>query len=194
MSVIDQSSRVITLAGIDIETTGLLEPEHRIIEIYIGLWRAGKRVFEFEERIDPQRSIPAESQRIHGISSADVIGKPTWDVVGPHVRKVLSVADCFIWHNGDEFDGPFLEMELKRIGLELPKKPAVDTMKEGVWATPDGKKPRLEELCFACGVPYDKDEAHAAPYDVNVMMQSYYRGVDWSFFRAPPVGSLQTAA
>jgi DNA polymerase-3 subunit epsilon len=100
------------------------------------------------------------------------------------VQKVLSKCDGYLWHNGDEFDGPFLEMELKRVGLEMPKRPSIDTMTKGVWATPDGKKPRLSELCFACGVPYDPTLAHAAAYDVDRMIECYDKGKAWGFYPA----------
>jgi DNA polymerase-3 subunit epsilon len=56
-------------------------------------------------------------------------------------------------------------------------------MKNGVWATPDGKKPNLEELCFACGVPYDKSQSHKADYDVDVMMQAYFKAKSWGFYQ-----------
>lgn len=173
-------------AALDTETTGLLAPDHRIIEVYIGLYKNGKKVWEFDQRIDPQRSIGAEAQRVHGISASDLYGKPTFDAVASVIRGALDRADCFVWHNGDEFDGPFLDQELRRVGLPgMPQKPSIDTMLHGVWATPDGKKPRLGELCFACGVDYDTSKAHAASYDVDVMMECFMRGQKWGFFKLP---------
>ena len=169
-------------AAIDTETTGLLAPDHRIIEVYIELIRGSSTIFTYEQRIDPQRLISADAQRVHKISASDLIGKPTWDTVGPVVHKILSKADGYLWQNGDDFDGPFLDQELKRIGLSLPKRPAIDTMKAGVWATPDGKKPSLQELCFACGIDYDPALAHAAAYDVQKMVGCYLRGSEWGFF------------
>lgn len=171
------------LAGIDIETTGLEIGDHRIVELYIGLWRpTGELVYEYEQRIDPQRAIAADAQRVHGISSHDLIGKPIWSTVAPIALKVIEKADGIVWHNGDEFDGKFLEYEFKRASLAMPARPAVDTMKNGVWATPDGKKPSLGELCFACGVDYDPAQAHAAAYDVTKMMDCYFKALDWGFF------------
>lgn len=177
------------VAGIDIETTGLERGDHRIIEVYIGLYdiRSRKLRKELNQRIDPQRSISAEAQRIHHISIQDLLGKPTWEKVGPVVHKWLSLPQIagYVWHNGDEFDGPFIDHELKRIGLSLPARPTLDTMEHGRWACPDGKKPTLGELCFACGVPYDTSagKAHAADYDVGVMMECYFRATEWGFFR-----------
>lgn len=183
-------------AGLDIETTGVPHGDHRIIEIGIGLWRPTdpKPALWFETRIDPQRSIAAEAQRVHGISSADLIGKPTWDVVAPKVQAIMNKATQYIWHNGDEFDGPFIEYEMKRVGLMMPKRPSTDTMAKALWATPDGKKPKLGELCFACGVPYDKAQAHGARYDVEIMMDCLFKGIAWGFFPRPEYQAVKEAA
>lgn len=185
------------LAGIDIETTGFLAPDHRIIEVYLGLWRGEKLIWEFEQRIDPQRGIAADAERVHKISSAMLVGMPTWDKVAPGLLKAMERADGYVWQNGDEFDGPFLDQEFKRVGLPgLPARPAIDTMNSGVWATHDGKKPRLEELCFACGVDYDTAASHAAAYDVKVMMECYLKGLKWGFFPSielPAVSSADAA-
>lgn len=183
------------VAGIDTETTGLLTPDHRIIEVYIGLWKDGRKVFQYDQRIDPQRAIAADAQKVHGISMGDLMGKPIWSAVAPNVVKVLEKADVFVAHNGEEFDFPFLDMELKRVGLALPERASFDTMKMGRWAVADGKNPRLGELCWSCGVDYDASKAHAASYDVDVMMECFFRGVDWGFYHLPPVApALEQAA
>lgn len=174
------------ICGLDTETTGLEKGDHRFVEVYAGLWTpSGKRVFELNQRIDPQRSISADAQRVHGISASDLVGKPTWETVGPVLHKVMMKADVIVWHNGDWFDGPFIDHEFRRIGLTMPKILTVDTMVEGVWADPDGKKPTLGELCFACNVPYDPALAHAADYDVARMMDCFFKGVEWGYYNYP---------
>lgn len=175
--------------GLDIETTGLETGDHRIIEVYLGLWRSeGPPIFEYNQRIDPQRAVPLESQRIHGLTNADLAGKPTWSAVAPTIQKVLNKADVYVAHNGEHFDLPFLEYELRRVGLKLPQRPIIDTMRQGVWATPDGKSPSLAELCFACGVDYDPAQAHAAHYDVrDTMMPAFFKALSWGFIEVPRV-------
>lgn len=182
------------IAGLDLETTGLLTDDHRIIEVYIGLWRDGTKVFEFEQRINPERQIAVDATRVHGITNADVIASPTFKDVAPKIVAILSRARVFVAHNGEDFDGPFLAQELKRVGASLPKRPMFDTMKQGVWATPTGKMPNLGELCFACGVPYDPSLAHAAAYDVEKMMDCLHRGIDWGFYDMSPFQPAQSAA
>lgn len=183
------------IAGIDIETTGLEPGDHRIIEIYIGLWRTdGTKAFSYEQRIDPQRAIAADAQRVHGISAGDLFGKPIWNQVAPNVEKILAKASLHTWHNGDAFDGPFLDYELKRVNLALPARPSFDTMLNGRWAVPDGKSPNLQELCFACNEPYDPALAHAASYDVDRMMACFFKGIDWGFYHYPEGWGVQQAA
>jgi DNA polymerase-3 subunit epsilon len=173
------------VAGLDLETTGLNLPEHRIVEVYVGLWDTGSqaRLFELCQRVDPQRSIQPEAQRVHGISAADLIGMPTWDIVGPKIATILAKSEYMVAHNGKEFDGPFLNRELARVGALPYSKPLFDTMADGRWATPLGKLPNLMELCRACDVEYDETIPHAASRDVGVMMECFFRGVGWGFYR-----------
>jgi DNA polymerase-3 subunit epsilon len=183
------------IAGLDTETTGLLDPEHRIVEIYIGFWRDEKLIWSYDQRINPERGIGAMAQAVHGISASDLIGKPTWDTVGPVVHGILQRADSYVWHNGDEFDGKFLHQEFVRIGLAgLPPKPALDTMQSGTWATHNGKSPRLQELCFACSVPYDPALAHEAKYDVEKMMECLFIAQKWGFYEPAVEQVAQVAA
>lgn len=181
------------IAGLDTETTGLEVGDHRLIEVYIGLWKPdGTKIFAFEQRIDPERSIAVDAQRVHGISSADLIGKPTWATVAPAVHKVLSKATNYVIHNAP-FDTGFLMHELKRVKLELPERCITDTMAEGIWACPDGKKPTLQELCFAMNEEYDPALAHAAAYDVDRMMACFFKGLRQGWFTLPAMAIQQAA-
>ena len=177
------------IAPLDTETTGFLEPEHRIIEVYMDLIRVGSGasttpIWTLNQRIDPERGIGVEAQRVHGISSADLIGKPTWDKVAPVLHKALSRADLIVAHNA-AFDYGFLNMEFERIGLQALTTPYFCTMENSIWATSNGKKPSLAELCFAMGVEYDPNAAHAADYDVHVMTDCLMRGLEWGSYVLP---------
>lgn len=172
------------VAGLDIETTGLEIGDHRIIEVCLELWKDAKRIFRWEQRIDPQRSIAVDAQRVHGISATDLIGKPIWPTVAPILQTAMSKASIYVAHNAVEFDLKFIEFEMRRIGLAMPKRQVIDTL-DCTWATPDGKKPSLKEFCFACGVEYDVAKAHAASYDVEVMMESFHKAQAWGFIALP---------
>jgi DNA polymerase III subunit epsilon len=180
------------IIGTDVETTGLEIGDHRIIEYYDAAWlwdlhSKPELIDQTYFKINPERNIPLESQRIHHITPADVEGCPPWRKVAPEIHRSLARADLVVAHNGKSFDLPFLNYEFARVGLEELDPPLVDTMLEGRWATPQGKVPNLGELCFACDVPYDttSGKAHAADYDVGVMMQCFFRALSWGWFKLP---------
>lgn len=180
---------------IDTETTGLCEPEHRIIELYYSHWDFGtrQRLSTYHQRIDPKRSITPDAQRVHGISVTDLIGKPDWESLAPAIHADLSRSSLLVAHNA-EFDYNFLNMEFQRVGLPALTVPYFCTMMEGVWATPHGKKPNLEELCWALSLPYDKKSAHSAVYDVEILTECLWKGIAWECFKMPLVEPMQMAA
>lgn len=59
------------------------------------------------------------------------------------------------------------------------------TMENSVWATPDGKKPSLQELCFATAEQYDSALANAAVYDVTKMMNCFFKGLSQGRYSLP---------
>ena len=142
------------------------------------------------QRIDPQRAIDPDAQRVHGISYADLVGCPTWDAIAPEIARRMGEGDLLVAHNMG-FDGPFLAAELIRVGLKAPDVLAFCTMEGARWACPDGKLPKLAELCFALGVEYDHAKAHAADYDVSVTMDCFFRGLKRGFYELP--SALRTA-
>ncbi len=185
------------IAGIDIETTGLeQEKGHRIVEVAAILYDldSARELGKFVQRINPERSIDPAAQAVHGIRYDDLIECPPWDLVAPKLVKIMSKCDLLVAHNGESFDMPFIAAELIRIGQPVPNVVCLDTMVEGRWATPLGKLPNLGELCFACGVTYEPEKAHAADYDVEVMMASFFHGYRKGFFRLPETLRVKEAA
>lgn len=176
------------VCGYDIETTGLCEPEHRIIEVYAHIWDLEKGVPAAKPlytRINPQRNIDPAAQRVHGISLMDVASCKTWEEVASPIRRYLEAAHYGVAHNGKEFDLRFLNMEFKRVGLPELTRPVIDTMEQARWATAVGKLPSLGELAFACDVAYDPLQAHKADYDVGIMMECFMRAYRWGWFKLP---------
>ena len=180
------------VGGLDIETTGLeQEKGHRIIEIavlpylYDELTGTVTPKGKFVQRINPQRAIDPGAYAVHGISYEDLAYCPTLEEVAPKVVRLLSACNLLVAHNGNGFDLPFIAAELLRIGQPIPDVEAVDTMVQGRWATPMGKLPNLGEFCFATGVDYDKSKAHAAEYDVEVMMEGFFVALRKGFIQLP---------
>ena len=181
------------LLGIDTETTGLEQAKgHRIIEIAMILVDFdGSRMVKEDhliQRINPERSIDPEAQAVHKIGLGDLIGKPTWTHVAPSVVKMMKRADVLVAHNM-AFDGPFIAAELLRIGLTPPPAQVFCTMENARWATGHGKLPKLSELCWSLFVDYDPKKAHAAEYDVLVMLQCLKRGLASGHFSIPTLSA-----
>lgn len=173
------------ILGLDLETTGLEQDKgHRIIEIACLTYDSDTRELldSYVQRIDPERPIDAKAQEVHGISYAELVGQPKWEAVAPIVASKMAGAQIMIAHNMN-FDGPFIGAELLRIGLTLPDILPFCTMASARWACHDGKFPKLGELCFALGVEYDPSKAHGASYDVEVMMECFWRGLDRGFYK-----------
>ncbi len=176
------------IAGIDLETTGLAQSDgHRIIEIAIAIHDLDTqaRIGKFETRINPQRPIDTGAQAVHGIGFEMLTHCPLWSSVAPKVSAILSRVRYVVAHNGLGFDMPFLYGELLRQGCSLPEVSVVDTMQQARWATSDGSLPNLGALAFACDVPYDSAKAHAALYDVDVMMRCFFGQYPRGFFSLP---------
>lgn len=162
----------------DIETTGINEPDQRIIE-YCGMWfdlATERHIKTVTQRFNPLRKIEAKAQKVHGISLQDLASELTWDIGSHIVHDSLSRADHNVAHNGGEFDFPFLEREFDRIGNPVTIRGKFDTMSQARWATPYGKNPRLGELAMALDIPYDPTQAHGAEYDVSVMAKCFFEG------------------
>jgi len=174
------------IIGVDTETTGLeQEKGHRIIEIALLTYdESGALLDTWVQRIDPERSIDPGAQAAHGISYSELVGQPKWEDVAKEVSARIGTADLLVAHNMG-FDGPFIAGELHRVGLEVPDVHSLCTMENARWACPDGKLPRLGELCFALGVDYDPAKAHGAEYDIEVTMACFFRGLERGFYELP---------
>lgn len=176
------------VCGLDLETTGLNQASgHRIIEVAVVICDldTAKEVGRFETRINPQRSIDEKAQAIHGISIDQLMDKPLWEVVAPKLALLLSKCRYVVAHNGLGFDMPFVWGEFLRVGVSGPEIMLVDTMLQSRWATPDGSIANLGALCFACDVDYDKSKAHGAAYDVEIMLECFFKQLPRGFFTLP---------
>jgi DNA polymerase-3 subunit epsilon len=177
----------VIITGLDTETTGLHQDKgHRLIEVCMRFYRENGTLLKgFVQRYNPQRAIDPAAQAIHGIAIEDLAHEPVWDVAAASkVAALMKHSQLIVCHNA-AFDIPFICGELQRVGVPIPEVHVFCTFENGHWATPLGKPPSLGELCFGCGIPYDTSQAHAAEYDVSVMMDCFFKGVRWGQFKLP---------
>jgi DNA polymerase-3 subunit epsilon len=107
------------LAFVDIETTGSNFERDRITEIGIKTL-VNDQVSAWESLIDPQTFIPANIQRLTGISPAMLSGQPTFEDLADEIQEALS-GKIFVAHNA-RFDYGFLKASFKRMGIDFRPK------------------------------------------------------------------------
>jgi len=166
--------REMTLAFLDLETTGLSPANDRIIEVGIVTYQDGRIAERWGTLVDPKTPIPPESTETHHITDEMVEGKPSfrevaWEVYRRMRDKVL------VAYNGLSFDIPLLENELRRCGLTPPLAPVLDPM---MWVykkmpSRSGWPFGLIRAAEKLGVDYP--EAHRAVADCEAMAQVAFR-------------------
>ncbi|MFH1688526.1 MAG: exonuclease domain-containing protein [bacterium] len=116
-----------TLVAFDTETTGLWAPANRIVEIGAVRFRleAGE-LDRFSTLVNPQRPMPADVIRVHGITDEMVAKAPTIDTALEAFRGFCR-DDILVAHNA-MFDISFVACELKRLGQAFPDNPILDTV------------------------------------------------------------------
>ena len=158
---------------LDTETTGL-DPlkGDRVIEIAAielsNLMPTGRT---FHVLLDPERDVPAEAARVHGITTAQLRGKPRFAEVAPGLLDFLGDGPL-VAHNA-QFDFGFLDAEFARLGLP-PLAPArmVDTLFLARTRFP-GLPNSLDALCRRFGIDLSERTSHNALLDCRLLAQVY---------------------
>lgn len=97
---------------LDVETTGF---HGRICEIAV-LDTTGQVLLD--TLVDPQVPMPAAAQQVHGITSEELEGAPTWSQLAPTVEQLLS-GRTVIAYNAP-FDQGRIHAEQQRLRRETP--------------------------------------------------------------------------
>jgi DNA polymerase III subunit epsilon len=157
----------------DTETTGFEPSEgHRIVEIgcveLMDHFPTG-RTLQFY--LNPERDVPIESQRVHGLSAEFLADKALFAHVAEEFLEFLGDAPLVI-HNAS-FDIKFINAELKRIGKgAIPLARAIDTIEIAKRRFP-GARYSLDELCRRFGVDLSVRTKHGALLDAQLTAEIY---------------------
>lgn len=157
----------------DTETTGF-EPGdgHRIVEIgcveLMDHFPTG-RTLQFY--LNPERDVPIESQRVHGLSGEFLSDKPLFAHVVEEFLEFIGDAPLVI-HNAS-FDIKFINAELARVSKPpIPLSRAIDTIEIAKRKVP-GARYSLDELCKRFGVDLTARTKHGALLDADLTAQIY---------------------
>ena len=158
---------------LDTETTGL-DPEQgdRLVEVAgVELINHVPTGGTFHSYINPERDMPEEAFRVHGLSAEFLSGYPVFAEVAGPLLEFLGDSRLVI-HNA-QFDLRFLNAELRRLRLEpLPATRAVDTLALAQRRFP-GSPNNLDALCRRFGVDASARTLHGALLDCQLLAEVY---------------------
>lgn len=158
---------------VDTETTGLDPDEgHRVVELgcmeLVNHLPTGR---VFHSYVDPERDMPVDAFRIHGLSGEFLTGKPRFADVAAGFETFVG-ADRVVMHNAP-FDLKFLNAELKRSGRPLLEAArAVDTLEIARRRFP-GASISLDALCRRFGIDLSERSLHGALLDCRLLAAVY---------------------
>lgn len=158
---------------LDTETTGLDPADgHRIVEIgCVELIDHVPTGATFQRYLNPDRTVPPESERVHGLSDAFLADKPRFAVVACELVDFLGDAPLVI-HNAS-FDLKFLNAEFARIPHPpIPLARAIDTIEIAKNKFP-GARYSLDELCRRFGIDLSGRQKHGALLDAELTARVY---------------------
>jgi DNA polymerase-3 subunit epsilon len=158
---------------LDTETTGL-DPAngHRVIEIgCVELLNAIPTGQNFHVYLDPQRDMPEEAFRVHGLSAEFLAGKPLFGDIGADFLNFI--ADGKIIAHNAEFDMRFLNAELALLKI-APIGPdrVIDTLALARRRFP-GAANSLDALCARYGIDASRRTKHGALLDAEILAEVY---------------------
>lgn len=158
---------------LDTETTGLDPADgHRIVEIgCIELMDHVPTGTTFHRYLNPQRPVPPESQRVHGLTDQFLADKPLFAAVIDELFEFLEDAPLVI-HNAS-FDLKFLNAECTRAmrpGFQFSR--AIDTIEIAKAKIP-GARYSLDELCRRFGIDISARTRHGALLDAELTAKVY---------------------
>ena len=158
---------------LDTETTGL-DPltGDRIVEIgCVELDRHLPTGNTFHRYLNPERNMPAEAERVHGLSEQFLSDKPVFAEVVADFLEFIGDSPLII-HNA-EFDMRFINAELVRLGFPaIPMKRAVDTLIMARKRFP-GAQASLDALCRRFEVDLSRRTQHGALLDSELLAEVY---------------------
>ena len=162
---------------LDIETTGLkAERGDRVVEIACIEIR-GHSISDntFHTYVNPQRKMPEEARRIHGLSDDFLRDKPEFPRIAEELIAFIKGSKLLI-HNAP-FDIGFLIQEFKLAGLgdfrQVCDCKVVDTLETARELHP-GQRNSLDALCDRYRIDHSAREKHDAMTDCRLLAAVYF--------------------
>ena len=158
---------------LDTETTGF-DPAagHRIVEIgAVELINHLPTGVTFQKYINPERDMPEEAFKVHGLSEEFLADKPVFAEIADELVEFLGDA-MLVAHNA-EFDMRFLNAELDKLGKPtIAAERAIDTVVMARRKFP-GAQANLDALCRRFQIDLSDRALHGALKDSRLLAEVY---------------------
>ena len=146
----------------DLETTGISTNNDRIVQVALIGADADGNPIHHDILVNPQRPIPRDASRVHGINDQDVRSKPVFKECANELAELMEGA-VIVGHNARKFDMPLLQNEFYRCGISPPKPLVVLDTLEAVRRLKIPRPHNLGAQCARHGI--DLSNAHDAAAD-----------------------------
>lgn len=158
---------------LDTETTGF-DPEtgDRIVEIgAVELWNHVATGKTYHQYINPERTMPEEAFKVHGLGDEFLRDKPVFADIAQDFVDFIGDAKLVI-HNA-AFDVKFLNAELKWVNRpQIPWEQAIDTLAIARQKFP-GSPASLDALCRRFNIDNSSRTLHGALLDSEILAEVY---------------------
>lgn len=157
---------------LDTETTGL-DPTRgdRVVEIgCVELVNHVPTGESFQRYFNPERDMPEDALRVHGLTSAFLAEQPLFTELVDRFLEFVADSPLII-HNAP-FDVGFLNAELERAARPTIANPIVDTVALARRVHP-GARVNLDALCKHYGIDTTRRTLHGALLDAEILAEVY---------------------
>lgn len=159
----------------DLETTGMSPVNDRIIEIAAIRIEGNGEENSFYSLVNPEKSIPKEAVKIHGITNDVVAPYPKFRKIGQKFLNFIKNSQL-IAHNA-KFDLAFLQESLARENLQLWDGKTLDSITIIKQAYPGLKSYSLQNLQRTFGL-MNKGQAHRAYSDMEITKKLFAKAME----------------
>jgi len=162
---------------LDTETTGLETSRgHRIIEIgCVELVNRRASGRHYHTYLNPEREVDEGARAVHGLSLADLAGRPRFAEIVDELIDFINGAELII-HNAS-FDVGFLDAEFQRLAREpTPRVDSLCTVLDTLSLAREmhpGQRNNLDALCKRYGIDNSHRELHGALLDARILADVY---------------------
>ncbi len=159
--------------ALDTETTGL-DPYsgHRIVEIgAVEMENHIRTGNHFHIYLNPERDMPEEAERVHGLSIDFLRDKPLFRTIADSFLEFIGDSPLVI-HNA-QFDMKFINAELEKLGYpKIPMEQTIDTVQMARKKFP-GQPANLDALCRRFQIDLSARTKHGALLDSELLAEVY---------------------